>query len=344
MASEPVIQCLDDIQETRMQWLWPSRIPLGALTLIAGDPGASKSTLSIDIAARISTGAPFPDGSGGGAPASAIMVGAEDDIAATVKPRLRVAGADMRRIFTLDGIRVGADGRSSMFQLHHAPHLEEQVVSLGVKMVVIDPIASFWGRVRANDAPEVSTALVPLQELATRTGVAIVLIAHLNKSSVGVKAMYRPSGSIALIGRARAAWMVSADPQDPELRCFAKLKLNVARDPGTLAYRIEDVEGVPRVVWQEGVHDVTADELLDGTNQRGSSDISANVHEAWLRAQLAAGDRPVRELQEDAKRAGIGWRLMEQAKKRLGVENHWQGRMSVWRLPDTTAFGRGVAR
>jgi hypothetical protein len=45
-----------------LHWLWPGRIPLGKLTLIAGDPGEGKSLLTADLAARVSTGSQFPDG------------------------------------------------------------------------------------------------------------------------------------------------------------------------------------------------------------------------------------------------------------------------------------------
>lgn len=45
-----------------VRWLWPKRIPLGYLTLLAGEPQAGKSYLTLDIAARTSRGGPWPDG------------------------------------------------------------------------------------------------------------------------------------------------------------------------------------------------------------------------------------------------------------------------------------------
>jgi hypothetical protein len=44
-----------------LQWFWPQRIPLGRVTLLAGDPGIGKSLLALDIAARASRGTPWPD-------------------------------------------------------------------------------------------------------------------------------------------------------------------------------------------------------------------------------------------------------------------------------------------
>jgi putative DNA primase/helicase len=47
---------LSDVVEESVEWLWEGRIPLGKLTVIDGDPSTGKSTLTIDLAARVSTG------------------------------------------------------------------------------------------------------------------------------------------------------------------------------------------------------------------------------------------------------------------------------------------------
>ena len=52
---------LADMAPIRLRWLWPKRIPLGRVTLLASDPGLGKSLLALDIAARVSRGAPWPD-------------------------------------------------------------------------------------------------------------------------------------------------------------------------------------------------------------------------------------------------------------------------------------------
>jgi hypothetical protein len=51
----------NEIEPQPLQWLWPNRIPLAKLTLLIGDPGIGKSLLVTDLAARVSTGAPWPD-------------------------------------------------------------------------------------------------------------------------------------------------------------------------------------------------------------------------------------------------------------------------------------------
>jgi len=53
---------LCDVTPTRVQWLWPGRLPSGHLAMIDGDTGLGKSFVTLDLCARISAGEPFPDG------------------------------------------------------------------------------------------------------------------------------------------------------------------------------------------------------------------------------------------------------------------------------------------
>ncbi len=47
------LQCAGDVQPQPINWLWPDRIALGKLTMIAGDPGLGKSLLSIELAKHV---------------------------------------------------------------------------------------------------------------------------------------------------------------------------------------------------------------------------------------------------------------------------------------------------
>lgn len=85
---------LTELEREQLAWLWPGRIPLGKLTLLAGDPGLGKSFVTLDIAARVSSGEPWPDMPlFPQSPAGVLLFNAEDDLGDTIAPRLDQAGA-----------------------------------------------------------------------------------------------------------------------------------------------------------------------------------------------------------------------------------------------------------
>jgi predicted ATP-dependent serine protease len=59
---EPLIITMDQIKAEKVDWLWKNRIPIGRLTMLDGDPGSGKSTLSLVIASAVSRGLPLPFG------------------------------------------------------------------------------------------------------------------------------------------------------------------------------------------------------------------------------------------------------------------------------------------
>ncbi|MBA3485324.1 MAG: AAA family ATPase [Pirellulales bacterium] len=118
--------CLANLPTQEVNWLWPGRIPIGKVTLLVGDPGVGKSLIALDVAARLTAGAPWPDAAECGRsnaecgsneadsrpatpaphspfrrPHSVLLLSAEDDLADTIRPRLEAAGADCSRIIAL---------------------------------------------------------------------------------------------------------------------------------------------------------------------------------------------------------------------------------------------------
>jgi RecA-family ATPase len=80
-----------------VEWLVPGWIPLGVLTVLDGDPGLGKSTLLIDIAARVTShGMLFNNQQG--PIGTVILMSAEDPAENTIRPRLEAAGAYVERI------------------------------------------------------------------------------------------------------------------------------------------------------------------------------------------------------------------------------------------------------
>jgi hypothetical protein len=93
--------CAADVKVVKLNWLYRARLAYGAITLFEGGPEKGKSTILCDFAARVTRGHSFPGETETRDPGNVVMLVAEDDIEATVVPRLKAAGADLKRIFFL---------------------------------------------------------------------------------------------------------------------------------------------------------------------------------------------------------------------------------------------------
>lgn len=240
-------------------WAWPGYIPFGAVCLFEGDPGDGKSIMSMDLAARWSSGAPLPDGSRHDGPYRVLAVSAEDDLGSTVVPRLRSAGADLRRV---ELVTHGSDPSKPFTISTDMPALARHVLDNDIKIILFDPLMAFVGdETDSHNDHAVRRALFPLFALARDTGAAVITIRHLNKGQG--KAVYRGGGSIAFIGAARSAYTIGRDAEDPERRVMACVKMNIARQPASLAYSINDSTTGPILEWH-GTVDADAQRIVDG--------------------------------------------------------------------------------
>ncbi|MDQ6849430.1 MAG: AAA family ATPase, partial [Actinomycetota bacterium] len=146
----PGVVRLADVQPERVSWLWPGRLPLGKLVVIDGDPSTGKSTLMLDLAARITTNTPFPDGTrpgDGPAGAGVLLLSAEDGLADTIAPRLIAAGADLEWVHALTEVPVrDQDGITKMVPPslpRDIPVIRRIVEDESVSLVIVDVLMAY---------------------------------------------------------------------------------------------------------------------------------------------------------------------------------------------------------
>ena len=72
------------------------------MTIIQGDPGDGKTTLVLNLAAKLSKGIGLDEDMQVSEPMNIIYQTAEDGLADTVKPRLEAADADCEKIMVID--------------------------------------------------------------------------------------------------------------------------------------------------------------------------------------------------------------------------------------------------
>lgn len=287
----------NDVVTKGVTWAWPGYIPNGKITLIEGDPGDGKSLLTVDLAAKWSSGAPMPDGvriPGGGVPV--LIVSAEDDIADTIVPRLRLAGADDKNVFLSNQ---GVLEDRALDLTTDAPLLAKFVIEQGVRVIIVDPITAMLGEdTDSHKDASVRRALYPLFRLARDLDVAVLGVRHLNKGS-GNKAIYRGTGSIGFVALARAAYAVGRNPDDPEQRVISCVKSNLAIRPASLAYRVLGGANGAYIEW-DGVIDLTVQEMHDGASHKQDDEALEFLDEV-----AKDGPLPWKEILKLAKDEGI---------------------------------------
>src|SRR5436189_5718856 len=97
----PILNPLDQIEIVEGAWLWPGRIPLGAITTLVGYGGEGKSFLACAVASAVSRGGTFPDGSP--APEGGVVIMAGEDSPSKLRLRYTANGADLPQVKLLQG-------------------------------------------------------------------------------------------------------------------------------------------------------------------------------------------------------------------------------------------------
>ena len=339
-AHAPVLQCFFDVVPTSVRWLWPGRIPLGRITLLVGRPGEGKSFLTTDLAARVSTGKPWPDGSES-VSGSVIFICAGGEPADTLHPRLDCHGADVRLVHLLEKLRRSApDGQwyDASFTLENAKVLESCLQTHpDCRLIVVDPIGSYLGS--GTDSyrdSDVRAILDPVTRLADLYGPAVLLVAHRRKDGGTTHADDLALGSRAFTGVARSVWHLTRDRQNKSRRLLLPGKNNLDKEGQGLAFTIAG--SPPAICWEPGPVDLTANEALAAESASDKASADSPVRRTtveWLHELLANGPMAAAEVRREADNAGLAWRTVHRAKDSLGIrpvrasmDGPW-----VWRLP-----------
>jgi hypothetical protein len=340
----PVLVRASDVRVKPIDWFWKYKLALGKVNLICGDPGTNKSTLTLDMTARTSTGSPWPDGTP--CPKGSILLfSAEDGQADTIVPRLIAAYADLTKVHFFDGISVPDESggtRKKCFTLENMPALEDAIKQLGdCKLVVIDPVSAFLADSDSHKNAEIRGLLAPLANVAEDRNVCVVLVTHLNKTSGG-KAIHRAMGSLAFVAAARSAWLVAKDKDIEGRRLFLPIKNNLGDDTTGMAFSVVRGE-VPSIAWEHGAVHQKADEALaddqPDESKPGPDPVSRNAAADWIRDLLADGPMESATVKENASDAGMSWATIRRAQQEMGIKpfrdqfsKEW-----MWKLPPARA-------
>jgi putative DNA primase/helicase len=334
-----VLVPVSDIERSPVNWLWPQRIVGDGLTIVTGPVGNTKSLFTIDIAARVSLGAQWPDGTGHATQGSVILFGAEDDAGKIVRPRLEAAGADITKVLVCQGQTAGDDNDAAAVVLEHNIDLLRAALDTkpDCRLIVFDPLPDYVAADENNSA-EVRAALVPLARLAQEKNVSILAVLHQNKKN-DLTAVQRIGGSGAFAQIARTVLAIGDHPEDDAAdgdrrRVMLVAKNNYGEKAVGQGYRLRKrSNGDVCIEWIAGILSMDADALARRPNGGRQHDDKRSEAVDVLREQLANGPVSAATVGTVMRDAGIGRRQIEHAVDALNVVKEKQRDGWYWRLP-----------
>ncbi|MGH6895760.1 MAG: bifunctional DNA primase/polymerase [Geminicoccaceae bacterium] len=255
-----------DMTPKRTDWLWHPYFPAGELSLLGGRGGVGKGQACASVVARLTTGAPWPDGSEAAPSCHVLWAEAEDSLQKTVIPRLVANRADLARVTFFTETEFAA------------LDLRAFIESRDCRAVVLSPIMSFLPRLRNhNDELEVRAELRRLHGAVDATLCAMVGIAHLNKKT-DLDAVERLLGSVAFFNFVRSVVLLATDKERDDMRRWLHAKFNLSVRGPDLLFSTRHVGEDPRdqfvtTEWEvpSGAN-VDADSFFDRrTGRRGSA-------------------------------------------------------------------------
>lgn len=303
------------------EYLVEPYLPKGMITILGGVSGAGKTSLALDICARVSRG----EGS-----SPVLYLTAENDPNKVLRPRAEAMGADLQRLYFQDGASY-AMGDEELAALCR---------SLRPALIVFDPIQSYLGQgVQMNRAEQVRPLLDGLGALAKELDMAVVLISHMSKPGPGVaSALDRLLGSSDFRNAARSILIVGKDPDHPDTRVAAHAKNSLGVPGESQQYHICE----NGTVAYDGPCALTADRIIRDTGDaqprtRPAAALGTAVE--VLDKQLSfVGWVEHAEVERLCARHGFSERTMQRARTALELKTLFLGRneerKTLWYRPE----------
>lgn len=299
---------LSEVKAEEIVWLWKPFLAIGAFVIIEGAEGEGKTFITLAIATATATGKDFPMMSEDEhlEPGNVVLMSAEDSLAHTIKPRLDAMDAPCERIIAIDEpFTLNRDGiiRLEMVLAEHAP-----------KLVIIDPLFSYTGKVNLDRDNEIRSVTSELIRLAEKYECAIIGVRHIGKS----KGMGDPRNAglngIGWRASARSVLLVGTNPENKKQKAIVQTKNNLAPIcDKAIGYEIQN----GNFFWT-GESKLTAEKIL---SQVRNEDERAEQSEAveFLREVLRDGAKPAKDVKSEASTVGLTEQRLRTAKNKLGV-------------------------
>jgi hypothetical protein len=318
-----------------IEWLWKGWLAKGKLHVFAGMAGTGKTTIALGLAATVSKGGRFPDGSL--CPKGSVLIwSGEDAIDDTLTPRLIASGAELNKIAFVRDTTLTNFEKASFDPANHMDGLVRAARDMpDLALLILDPIVNaVAGDSHKNG--EVRRSLQPIVEFGEKLNCAVLGITHFSKGTQSKEPLERVTGSLAFGALARLV-LATAKIKDGDntKHIFCRAKSNIGEDSGGFEYDLKQTDignliYTSHIQWGQAVEG-SARELLSDADEEEMD--CAQLLEDFL----ADGMRPAKEVFQACADAGFSKDQTNRAKRKLGIKPHKSsfGGGWYWDLPPT---------
>jgi putative DNA primase/helicase len=339
----------DQVTPKPVLFLWPDWLAQGKLHVLAGAAGTGKTSLAIDLAARLTVGAQWPDG----IPAptgNVIIYSQEDGFEDSLVPRLIAAGGDRTRFHHVTGVR-RHDTTRPFDPTTDFVRLRANILSLhGPSILIVDPLTAVVSGDSHKNA-EVRRGLHALVTLAEDTGCAVIGITHFTKGTSGSEPLERVTGSLAFGAAPRLVWVTAKNTSESgPRRVLCRAKSNIGPDGGGFEFDVSDSRlpqfgdlQTSRVVWGKPVSG-SARDIIRSVEPNPDEHSAWSPAVRWLKELLADGPMNASVVAESAQVAGLTRARLHRASQQLDIKKMKNGMSGgwTWSLPDTNSSREDV--
>lgn len=319
---------LSEVKSEPINWLWQPLLAVGTFNLLEGEEGIGKTFLTCALACAVASGKGLPviTESQQIEPSNILMISAEDSISYTLKPRLEMMNAPCERIIAIDEpFTLNRDGilRLGMCLAEYEP-----------KLVIIDPLFSFTGKINLNNDNEIRSITDELKRLAERFQCVILGIRHIGKSKGFGDARNAGLNGIGWRASARSVLLIGKNPENELQKALCQTKSNLGEKyQKSIGFEIKSGQ----FFWT-GESTLTQETMLSAfRSESGNERNEKQSAIEFLQDILSDGEKLSTEIFIEAKQNGISNRTLSRAKSELNIKSRKEGFKPTkwfWRLPE----------
>jgi putative DNA primase/helicase len=283
-ATPPPMIGATTLKPRRTVWMWHPYLPAGMITILGAKGGSCKGLTCASLAATVTIGGMWPDGTGPARQGSVLWCEAEDPLPEVAVPRLIAAGADLSRV-TFASRKAFAD----------EPNLRGYLERTNTALIIQSPMVSFLQLGDITVELGVREVLERLQASIEGTDCALVGIAHSNKKA-DLAAIERILGAVAFTNFVRSVLLTAPESVEDRTYRLVHAKHNLSTKGDDLILRPVHVgedyrDQYVKLEWSQPENgNADADAMFD-RKKAGAKPSARN----WLRSYLAEHGESLRD-------------------------------------------------